>query len=208
MKSLAAACISGKRRIPILLLPALALLAALLIALPVQASENSGVSESDCNSYGNGYAWSAGSCIVLNSVLIMASSSNINLGNVPGSWTVRYSHSIGSITVINATRSGKTSLSQLDSQMNAMRRLTGVISVEYDTLASAAGPALDTVQSPDNGARVVVTPSNPPASGEGAWFDHRDLNPATCEIEDKRFCVLPHNVLTFGSGWHPLQPHP
>ena len=47
-----------------------------------------------------------------------------------------------------------------------------------------------------------------PASTEGAWFDHPDLNPATGRVEDKRFWVLPHDGLTFGSGWHPPHPDP
>ncbi len=40
------------------------------------------------------------------------------------------------------------------------------------------------------------------ASGEGAWVNGEDVNPATGELEDKHFWVVEHDGLTFGSGWH------
>ena len=184
MKSLAAARISGKHRMALLLLlPALALLVAPLIAGPMQAHA---VSESECT--GSEYAWSGNSCVVLNSVLIMATS-DIDLSTVQGGWTTRYSHSIGSITVINATRSGNTTLAQLNSQMDTMRSLSGVISVEYDALVSHAGTAAPgAVQTPDNDTGAVVTSSNSPASGDiavnGPVWAQQTLTADTSAISD------------------------
>ena len=40
------------------------------------------------------------------------------------------------------------------------------------------------------------------ASGEGAWVNGEDVNPATGELEDKHFWVVEHDGLTFGSGWN------
>ena len=40
------------------------------------------------------------------------------------------------------------------------------------------------------------------ASGEGAWMDGEDVNPATGEVEDKHFWLVEHDGLVFGSGWH------
>ena len=40
------------------------------------------------------------------------------------------------------------------------------------------------------------------ATGDGAWVNGRDVNPATGEVEDKHFWVVEHDGLVFGSGWH------
>ena len=40
------------------------------------------------------------------------------------------------------------------------------------------------------------------ATGDGAWVNGEDVNPATGEVEDKHFWVVEHDGLVFGSGWH------
>ena len=40
------------------------------------------------------------------------------------------------------------------------------------------------------------------ATGEGAWVNHEDVNPANGEVEDKHFWLVEHDGLVFGSGWH------
>ncbi len=40
------------------------------------------------------------------------------------------------------------------------------------------------------------------ATADGVWVNHKDVNPATGEVEDKHFWLVEHDGLVFGSGWH------
>ena len=40
----------------------------------------------------------------------------------------------------------------------------------------------------------------------GEWVTHQDINPATGKLEAKRFWVVQHDGLVFGSGWHHDEP--